>query len=92
MVQVLEDIDFILQANTLISIETKLVKNFHSTLLLVCLHGSLEDLSEGTFTEDFVVVELVLILEHLHIFKRHDEVFVRCYHVVLVRILLFLLH
>ena len=75
MVQVLENLDFILHADTLSIIKLEFVNDFDSSLLLVRLHCSLLDFSKGALAED-VVVQFVLVHKYLHILILDDEVFV----------------
>lgn len=75
MVQVLENLDFILHADTLSIIKLELVNDFDSSLLLIRLHCGLLDFSKGALAED-VVVQFVLVHKNLHILVLDDEVFV----------------
>ena len=73
MVQVLENLDFILHADTLSIIKLEFVNDFDSSLLLVRLHCSLLDFSKGALAED-VVMQFVLVHKYLHILILDDEV------------------
>lgn len=66
VVQVLEDIDLILHADTLSWVHLEFVNDFDGTQLSVCLQGGLLDFAEGTFAEE-IVVQLVLAQEYSHI-------------------------
>ena len=91
MVQVLEDLDFILHPDTFGVIKLELVNNFDSSLLLVRFHCGLLDLSEGALAED-VVVQFVLVHKYLHILILDDEVFVLGDHFLNICVNLFILY
>ena len=91
MVQVLENLDFILHTDTLSIIKLELVNDFDSSLLLVCLNRGFLDFSKGALAED-VVVQFVLVHKNLHILILDDEVFVLGDHVLNICVNLLLLN
>ena len=66
VIQVLEDVDFILHSDTLSIIELQLVNNFDCALLSVRLQSRFLYLAEGTLSED-IVVQFILGHEDFHI-------------------------
>ena len=85
MVQVLEDVDFVLHSDALLIVELELVDDLDSALLSIRLESGLLDLTEGALAED-IVVQIVFLHEHARVLVLNDEVLVRSNHFLLVLI------
>ena len=90
MSQVLEDILLVLEANTLIIVELKLVNHLDSPDLAALLVGRLTNLTESSSSEH-LMVDVVVIGEVCDGLVGHDEVRLACYKLAFRRNLLVLL-
>jgi len=74
MVQVLEDVDLILQANSFRFVQSQFVDHLDSALLTISLNCCLFNLTKSSLA-DYIAVEVILLHEDIHILVLDNEVF-----------------
>ena len=82
MVQILQNINFILHSNALLIIKLQLVNNFYRSLLSIRLQSCFFNFSEGSLAQH-IVMQFVFLHENFHIAKLKDEVGRLAHHVIL---------